>query len=105
MILLAFDARTKSAREIWRQMQATRFYDANPKLKINTNVMGTADPPEVVFKFVDDTEVRLLALFCLKITFCVLTPRSVLPQLRNDSTVKTSKRMKSCLMSTYSLIA
>jgi len=39
-------------------MQASRYHNANPKLKINTNVSGTADAPEVVFKFVDDTEVR-----------------------------------------------
>ena len=39
-------------------MQASRYHDANPKLEINTHVMGTADPPEVVFKMVDDTEKR-----------------------------------------------
>mmetsp|Transcript_33155 Transcript_33155/g.94251 ORF Transcript_33155/g.94251 Transcript_33155/m.94251 type:complete len:115 (+) Transcript_33155:157-501(+) len=50
-----FDSRTKSAREIWRQMQATRYHDANPKLKINTNVSGSADPPEVLFTFADDS--------------------------------------------------
>lgn len=53
----AFDNRTKSAREIWRQMQATRYHKANPKLKINTEVLGTAAAPEVVFKFIDETEV------------------------------------------------
>jgi len=53
-----FDNRTKSAREIWRQMQATRYHKANPKLKINTEVLGTAAAPEVVFKFFDDTEKR-----------------------------------------------
>ncbi len=56
---IAFDNRTKSAREIWRQMQATRYHKANPKLQINTEVLGTAAPPEVVFKFIDDTEVSL----------------------------------------------
>ena len=54
----AYDGRTRSAREIWRQVQATRFRDANPNLKINTHVIGTAEPPEVLFKFVDDTEKR-----------------------------------------------
>lgn len=39
-------------------MQATRYHKANPKLQINTEVMGTAAPPEVVFKFIDDTEKR-----------------------------------------------
>jgi hypothetical protein len=38
-------------------MQATRFYKANPKLKVNTEVLGSAAAPEVVFKFIDDTEV------------------------------------------------
>lgn len=38
-------------------MQATRYHDMNPKLKINTIVSGSADAPEVVFKFVDDSEV------------------------------------------------
>ena len=51
------DNRTSSAREIWRQMQATRYRKANPKLKINTEVLGTAAAPEVVFKLIDDTEV------------------------------------------------
>ena len=54
----AFDNRTKSAKEIWRQMQATRYQTANPSLKINTDVTGTPDAPEVTFKFIDDTEVR-----------------------------------------------
>ena len=54
----AFDNRTKSTREIWRQLQATRFHKANPDLKINTIVSGTPDPPEVVFTFIDDTEKR-----------------------------------------------
>eukprot|EP00536_Pseudo-nitzschia_multiseries_P010434 jgi/Psemu1/289086/fgenesh1_pg.318_\ len=53
-----FDNRTKSARELWRQMQATRYRKANPKLEINTHVLGSASPPEVVFKFIDDTEKR-----------------------------------------------
>ena len=30
----------------------------NPNLKINTHVIGTAEPPEILFKFVDDTEKR-----------------------------------------------
>ena len=60
----AFDKRTASAREIWRQMQATRYHKANPKLKINTDVSGSAAAPEVVFKLIDDTEVRLLP--CVK---------------------------------------
>jgi len=38
-------------------MQSTRYHKANPKLKINTEVLGTAAAPEVVFKFIDDTVV------------------------------------------------
>lgn len=53
-----FDNRTRSTREIWRQLQATRYHNANPNLSINTHVLGTAGPPEVVFKFIDDTEKR-----------------------------------------------
>jgi hypothetical protein len=55
--IAAFDGRTKSAREMWRQMQASRFRKVNPGLKINTNVVSTPDAPEVIFKFIDDTEV------------------------------------------------
>jgi hypothetical protein len=57
-IYTAFDNRTKSAREIWRQMQATRFRRANPNFKINTNVSGSAAAPEVIFTLLDNTEVR-----------------------------------------------
>ena len=55
---IAFDIRTKSAREVWRQMQAPRYTKANPSLKINMDIVATPDAPEVVFKFIDDTEVR-----------------------------------------------
>lgn len=40
-------------------MQSTRYHRANPNLKINTDVSGTAAAPEVVFKLTDDTEVSL----------------------------------------------
>ena len=39
-------------------MQAKRFVEANPDFKVNTDVTARPDPPEVVFKFADDTEVR-----------------------------------------------
>jgi hypothetical protein len=85
-IYIAFDNRTKSAREIWRQMQATRYRKANPDLKINTEVMGNAAAPEVVFKFIDETEVcfaknccgymmALLSLTHLHISFLILQKR------------------------------
>mmetsp|Transcript_23181 Transcript_23181/g.33907 ORF Transcript_23181/g.33907 Transcript_23181/m.33907 type:complete len:114 (+) Transcript_23181:224-565(+) len=50
-----FDDRTRSARELMRQVQAERFIKANPKLKINKNVVGTIDTPSVEFEFVDGT--------------------------------------------------
>ena len=69
----AFDKRTSSAREIWRQMQATRYHRANPKLKINTDVSGTAAAPEVVFKLIDDTEVSVLIVS--KCARCIVLAR------------------------------
>lgn len=53
--LLAFDSRTRSTRELMRQVQAERFVKSNPKLKINTMVVGTTDPPKVEFEFIDGT--------------------------------------------------
>jgi len=38
-----------------RQVQAERFVKSNPKLKINTMVVGTTDPPKVEFEFIDGT--------------------------------------------------
>ena len=54
----AFDSRTRSVRELLRQVQAERFSKANPKLKIKANVLGTVDPPIAEFEFVDGTVVR-----------------------------------------------
>jgi len=53
----AFDRRTRSARELLRQVQADRFSKANPKLKINTTILGSVDPPSVRFTFADGQEV------------------------------------------------
>jgi hypothetical protein len=50
---LAFDRRTRSARELLRQVQSQRYSKANPKLKIVTKVVGTIDPPNVRVVFVD----------------------------------------------------
>lgn len=52
-INLAFDRRTRSARELLRQLQSERYTKANPKLKIFPKVVGTVDPPKVRFVFVD----------------------------------------------------
>mmetsp|Transcript_1801 Transcript_1801/g.2593 ORF Transcript_1801/g.2593 Transcript_1801/m.2593 type:complete len:118 (+) Transcript_1801:80-433(+) len=51
-----FDSRTRSARELLRQVQAQRFVKANPKLKIAANVVSTPNPPQVRFQFADDSE-------------------------------------------------
>mmetsp|Transcript_15993 Transcript_15993/g.23706 ORF Transcript_15993/g.23706 Transcript_15993/m.23706 type:complete len:115 (+) Transcript_15993:1505-1849(+) len=52
------DQRTKSARELLRQVQAPRYTESNPKLKINVEVRNTVEPPSVVFQFVDDSEMK-----------------------------------------------
>ena len=57
LLHLAYDGRAKSTREMWRQMQASRFYKANPNLKLNTDVHSSPTAPVVVFKFIDETEV------------------------------------------------
>ena len=107
---VAFDKRTRSTREIWRQLQATRYHNANPNLSINTQVSGTADPPEVVFKFIDNTEVRTGEWFIgANYSPCIIT-RSLSISLelsieRNGSIASTWKQMKLCLMSTLTWIA
>ena len=52
----AFDQRTRSARELLRQVQAKRFIKANPNLKINIDVHSRPDKPMARFQMVDDTE-------------------------------------------------
>jgi hypothetical protein len=54
----AFDARSTSAREMMRQVQASRFKKANPKLQIRFDIHGRVDKPIVQFSFADGTEVR-----------------------------------------------
>lgn len=83
----AFDSRTRSTREIWRQMQAKRFHDANPKLKINTDVSSSPDPPQIVFTFVDDSKVRTVELgyFLKSWSECCCPPNSLLFQKVFDS--------------------
>lgn len=56
MFFPAFDARTRSAREVLRQVNIQRFYDSNPKLKVNPNILSTPDAPTVKFSFVDGTD-------------------------------------------------
>ena len=55
---IAFNGRAKSAKELLRQVMAERYTKANPKLDVSKTISGTADPPLVFFKFVDDSERR-----------------------------------------------
>lgn len=60
---IAFDDRTSSARELWRQMSGNRFKTANPKLLVKTDIVATVDPPHVKVEFVDGTVVRVLVCY------------------------------------------
>eukprot|EP00804_Cyclotella_cryptica_P006555 CCRYP_012807-RA/>CCRYP_012807-RA protein AED:0.20 eAED:0.20 QI:354/1/1/1/0.33/0.25/4/1966/115 len=51
-----FDNRTRSAREVLRQVNIERFFRANPKLKVNPNILSTPHAPTVKFTFVDGTD-------------------------------------------------
>eukprot|EP00978_Attheya_sp_CCMP212_P034225 scaffold142505_cov40-Attheya_sp.AAC.1 len=57
-VVAAFDRRTRSARELMRQVLADRYKKANTKLKINADIHGKVDPPLVAFKFADDSELK-----------------------------------------------
>jgi hypothetical protein len=59
--ITAFDSRTRSARELLRQVQAKRFSKANPKLKIEIDAHNRPDAPLASFKFIDETEVSLVS--------------------------------------------
>jgi hypothetical protein len=52
----AFDQRTRSARELLRQVQAQRFAKANPNLKINIDIHDLPSRPVARFTMVDGTE-------------------------------------------------
>lgn len=54
--LSAFDSRTRSARELLRQVNIERYRRSNPKLKVSSNVLSTANAPTVKFHFVDGTD-------------------------------------------------
>jgi len=51
-----FDTRTRSARELLRQIQAERYSKANPKLTINIDIVDTIDPPKIDFEYIDGTK-------------------------------------------------
>ncbi|CAB9509873.1 expressed unknown protein [Seminavis robusta] len=52
----ALDARATSAKELIRRMKAPRFSKANSKLKVLVDVNSKPDPPSVLFKMVDESE-------------------------------------------------
>ena len=52
-----FDNRTKSARELLRQIDSPRFHGCNPKLKVNAIIHSRYDAPRATFAFVDGTDV------------------------------------------------
>ncbi|EJK73997.1 hypothetical protein THAOC_04358 [Thalassiosira oceanica] len=53
---VAFDSRTRSAREVMRQFEAQRLVRANPKLKVKADVHSRPSAPEVKVSFVDGTD-------------------------------------------------
>jgi len=54
-----FDGRSKSVKELLRQVQATRYSKANPNLEIKRQILATADAPFATFQFVDGSEVSV----------------------------------------------
>mmetsp|Transcript_425 Transcript_425/g.901 ORF Transcript_425/g.901 Transcript_425/m.901 type:complete len:116 (-) Transcript_425:398-745(-) len=52
-----FDVRTRSARELLRQVNSERFLHANPKLKVKPDIHSKPNAPLVKFSFVDGTDV------------------------------------------------
>mmetsp|Transcript_10022 Transcript_10022/g.21044 ORF Transcript_10022/g.21044 Transcript_10022/m.21044 type:complete len:116 (+) Transcript_10022:402-749(+) len=51
-----FDSRTRSARELLRQVNIQRYRRANPKLKVNAHILSTPNAPTVKFHFVDGSD-------------------------------------------------
>jgi len=62
----AFDVRGTSAKEVLTRLMAQRFRSANKRLQINTDIHNFANPPQIVFKFFDGTEV---SYDCLRLLF------------------------------------
>jgi hypothetical protein len=55
--MAAFDMRTRSARELLRQVNSQRLLRANTKLKVNAIIQGKPDAPTVKFSFVDGSDI------------------------------------------------
>jgi len=51
-----FDNRTRSARELLRQVNSERLLKSNPRLKVNPIIHARPDAPRVQFTFVDGTD-------------------------------------------------
>ena len=49
--------RTRSARELLRQINSQRLLRANTKLKVNAIIQGNPNAPTVKFSFVDGSDV------------------------------------------------
>lgn len=49
--------RTRSARELLRQINSQRLLRCNTKLKVNAIIQSMPDPPTVQFSFVDGSEI------------------------------------------------
>jgi hypothetical protein len=58
--LLAFDIRSKPAKEILRQLHADRFAKANPKMTISPEIVSTIHPPLINFSFVDGSSLEYI---------------------------------------------
>lgn len=56
--ILAFDQRGTSAKELFRQLSAKRYKNANKRFKISLDLHERADAPQAVFSFFDGTTVR-----------------------------------------------
>ena len=52
-----FDMRTRSARELLRQINSQRLLRCNTKLKVNAIIQSMPDAPTVKFSFVDGSEI------------------------------------------------
>jgi hypothetical protein len=63
-VIVAFDGRARSAQELLRQVQASRFKRANPRLKVGIGIHNKADAPKAQLSFIDGTEVSRLLRVC-----------------------------------------
>jgi hypothetical protein len=55
---VAFDSRSRSVRELLRQVQAKRYSKSNPNMSIAIDVHDLPDAPMACFTYVDGSEVN-----------------------------------------------